>query len=201
MPPKPKFTREEIISAGLDLVSKKGIDALTARNLAEKLGSSSRPIFTVFNSMEELQAQVCIAAMERYNSYAKIAVNYTPAFKQFGMQMIKFSQDEPMLFKLLFMTNNGKMKNIDDIIDSMGETAEICEKLLQNDYFLDEEQAKQIFHHCWIYTFGICSLRINCLCRFSPGEISDLLGQDFLAMLSRIKSGRVKQLPIHPIQC
>lgn len=43
MPPKPKFTREEIIAAALEIVSEKGIEALTAKELGEKLGSSARP--------------------------------------------------------------------------------------------------------------------------------------------------------------
>ena len=40
MPPKPRFTREEIVAAALDIVSRKGIEALTARELGEALGSS-----------------------------------------------------------------------------------------------------------------------------------------------------------------
>ena len=40
MPPKPRFTREEIVAAALDIVSRKGIEALTARELGETLGSS-----------------------------------------------------------------------------------------------------------------------------------------------------------------
>ena len=52
MPPKPKFTREEIVASAVDLVSKKGIDYLTTRNLGEWMGSSARPIFTVYNSMD-----------------------------------------------------------------------------------------------------------------------------------------------------
>ena len=54
MPPKPKFTKEEIVAAALELVSEKGIEALTARELGVRLGSSARPIFTAFNSMEEV---------------------------------------------------------------------------------------------------------------------------------------------------
>ena len=53
MPPKPRFTREEIVDTALDIVSRKGIEALTARELGEALSSSARPIFTVFRSMEE----------------------------------------------------------------------------------------------------------------------------------------------------
>ena len=40
MPPKPKFSKEEIIDAALDIVSQNGVAALTARELGEKLGCS-----------------------------------------------------------------------------------------------------------------------------------------------------------------
>ena len=33
MPPRPKFTREEIVAAALELVSEKGMSALTSRDL------------------------------------------------------------------------------------------------------------------------------------------------------------------------
>ena len=36
MPPKPKFSKEEIIDAALDIVSRDGVAALTARELGEK---------------------------------------------------------------------------------------------------------------------------------------------------------------------
>lgn len=58
MPPKAKFSKTEITDAALNIVANSGIDALTARSLGEALGSSPRPIFTVFDSMEEVQTQV-----------------------------------------------------------------------------------------------------------------------------------------------
>ena len=33
MPPKPKFTKDQMIAAALDIVSEKGLSALTARSL------------------------------------------------------------------------------------------------------------------------------------------------------------------------
>ena len=48
MPPKFKFTREEIIQAALDLTRESGIAAVTARGLGAKLGSSVKPIFSLF---------------------------------------------------------------------------------------------------------------------------------------------------------
>ena len=88
MPPKPKFTREEIVNGALELVSEKGIEYLTTRNLGEWLGSSARPIFTVFKSMDEVVALVHEAAMERFNSYIREIVEFTPAFKEAGIRMV-----------------------------------------------------------------------------------------------------------------
>ena len=48
MPPKFKFTKEEIINAALDLTRENGISSVTARRLGEKLGSSAKPIFQPF---------------------------------------------------------------------------------------------------------------------------------------------------------
>ena len=62
MPPKPKFSREEIVQAALKIVSEKGVEALTAKELGQALGSSARPIFTVFKNMKEVQDQVRAAA-------------------------------------------------------------------------------------------------------------------------------------------
>ena len=63
MPPKPKFTKEEIVQTALAVVSEKGVEALTAKELGNALGSSARPIFTVFSSMKEVQDAVREAAM------------------------------------------------------------------------------------------------------------------------------------------
>ena len=50
MPPKAKFTKEQITKAALGVVSEKGAQALTAKELGAALGTSTTPIFTVFNS-------------------------------------------------------------------------------------------------------------------------------------------------------
>ena len=44
MPPKPKFAKEEIVAAALALVSEKGMEALTARELAGYLSSFGKPV-------------------------------------------------------------------------------------------------------------------------------------------------------------
>ena len=191
MPPKPKFTKEEIVAAALELVSEKGIEALTARELGVRLGSSARPIFTVFNSMEEVQVEVRAAALKRFESYAEKAMHYTPVFKQVGMQMILFAIEEPKLYQLVYMSENAGATDFEGIVDRLGDVAQLCVDVIQRDYSLSEKDAKALFEHVWIYTFGIGALCATGMCRFSQEEIIQMLGQDFMAMLFYAKSGRM----------
>ena len=200
MPPKPKFTREEIVAAALELVSEKGMSALTSRDLGARLGSSARPIFTVFNSMEEVQEAVRDAALKRFESYAEKAVHYTPVFKQVGMQMILFAKEEPMLFQLCYMTDNHNIQNFEDIYQRLGDLAYTCVDVIQRDYGLSEKDAKTLFEHVWIHTFGIGALCATGMCNFSEEQIIEMLGHDFVAMLVHIKSGQMNQPTVHPVQ-
>ena len=54
MPPKAKFTKEEIVSAAIEILRDKGIEAITARELGVRLNSSARPIFTLYRNMDEV---------------------------------------------------------------------------------------------------------------------------------------------------
>ena len=54
------------------------------------LGSSARPIFTVFDSMKQVQDAVREAAMRRFERFAEQKLPDMPLFKQVGMQMVLF---------------------------------------------------------------------------------------------------------------
>ena len=79
MPPKPKFSREDIINAAFDIVQKSGTDAMTAREVGKYLGTSSTPIFTAFNDMSELRAAVCDKARKVFDEYMAVAEDFSPA--------------------------------------------------------------------------------------------------------------------------
>lgn len=190
MPPKSRFTREEIIAAALELAAEKGISALTARGLAAELGTSTRPIFTAFKSMDEVLSEVRAAALSRFNEYAETAKVYSPIFKQVGLQMILFASEQPKLFRLTFMTEKPEARSFDDVFRNLGETAGLCVEVIQKDYGLDKHQAMLLFQHCWVYTYGLGVMIATRVCSFSPEEVSDMLSREFVAMLMLMKSGR-----------
>ena len=193
MPPKAKFTKEQITKAALCVVSEKGAQALTAKELGAALGTSTTPIFTVFNSMQEVQDAVMLAAMERFEEYAHKAAHLGPVFKQVGMQMILFAKEEPKLYQLIFMSSISEAQTFDDIYAHLGSVADECLDVLQKDYDLSKADAKTLFEHVWIHTFGIGALCATGMCDFSHEQIAQMLTQDFTAMMMLMKSGKPSQ--------
>lgn len=188
MPPKPKFKKEEIIAAAMEIVSKKGIDALTAQELRNALKCSASPIFTVFNTMKEIQDEVRISAMQRFEEFVGTDLPDMPIFKQIGMKMIMFGVQEPKLYQLLFMQENHNADTFDDVFGELGDTAILCIDAIKKDYGLTGEQAKILFENVWIYTFGIGALCATKVCNFSEAELGQMLTTEFQAMMMLIKS-------------
>ena len=191
MPPKPKFKKEEIVAAAMEIVSEKGMESLTAQELRNILQCSASPIFTVFHTMKEIQEEVRIAAMKRFEQYEAAAVADMPMFKQIGMKMVMFGIQEPKLYQLLFMQEHGNAVTFDDVFGELGDTAKICMDAIETEYGLTAEQAKILFENVWIYTFGVGALCATKVCQFSEEELSQMLTTEFQAMMMLIKSGAV----------
>lgn len=188
MPPKPKFTRDEMVQAALELVARRGTEALTARELGAALGSSARPIFTVFRSMDELQQAVREAAMRRFEQFVRQPVPDMPVFKQVGMQMVRFAMEEPKLYQLLFMQENRSAASFDDVFGALGPTAQTCIELLQAQYDLSQPDARWLFENVWIYTFGVGALCATRVCRFCEEALGQMLTTEFQAMLRFVEA-------------
>lgn len=188
MPPKPKFTKEEIVQTALQVVSEKGVEALTAKELGDALGSSARPIFTVFRSMKEVQDEVRAAAMDRFEHFVGQKLPDMPLFKQVGMQMVLFGVREPKLYQLLFMQENRSAISFEDVFGALGPTAKTCIALIQEEYDMSEEEARLLFENVWIYTFGVGALCATRVCNFSEEKLGNMLSTEFQAMMLLMKS-------------
>lgn len=192
MPPKPKYTREEIVNAAFEMTREGGIQSVVARELGKKLGTSASPIFTAFKNMEELQQEVRRMAMKEFEAYVHDAVNHSPVFKEFGMKMVQFSIEEPKLFQLLYMQEKDSIQTYTDMIKELGDTVEVCLEFIQEDYELSREQAELLFQQVWLFTFGICVLLAGKVCFFTSEEVSSMLSIEFQSTLMLIKSGKYK---------
>lgn len=191
MPPKAKFSREEIIDAAINIVREDGFDALTSRALGTKLGSSARPIFTVFQNMEEVQQEVIIAAKQKYREYISKGLSQDLAFKGVGMEYILFSINEPKLFQLLFMTEQSQIPDLTGVLPLIDDSYEQILWSIQSGYEIDKSSAEILYRHLWIYTHGIATLCATNMCRFTDEEVSSMIRQVCISILKSIKAGSI----------
>ncbi len=187
MPPKFKFTKEEIIAAATNVIRKGGSDRLTARALAEELGSSPKPIFGLFNGMEEVRSEVIKAADDIYKGYLQREMSGAkyPPYKASGIAYILFAKDEPELFKLLFMRDRSGETVIEDR-ESIRHIIDIIMKNLE----ISEDDAYALHLNMWIYVHGIATMMATSYIVWDIEFISQALTDAYMGFKCKYTGGR-----------
>ncbi len=185
MPPKVRFTREEIIRAALDITRESGPEALTARSLAARLDCSAKPIFGLFRSMDEVQQEVLKAGYQFYGEAIARAMESGeyPPYKASGMAYIDFARREKHLFRLLFMRNRSQ----EEVTRQLGDDAEPLLDLIQRAAGISRESARMFHLEMWIYVHGIASMAATSFLDWDTELISASLTDVYMGVLARFK--------------
>lgn len=156
MPPKVKITKEDIISAAIEIVRTSGAEAINARNIAAALECSTQPVFSNFASMDELRLAVveradvlCSQYMER-----EVASGKYPVYKANGMAYIRFAKEEKELFRLLYMRDRSK-----EIVSEDTEMMHHMEQMINENTGLEGDDAKLFHLEMWAYVHGIATMQ------------------------------------------
>ena len=182
MPPKAKFDKDEIMKTALSIVENDGMDALTARTLGQRLGSSARPIFTVFKNMDEVACETRKKAYDIFEKYIEDGLKENPPFKGVGKAYIRFASEKPKLFQLLFMKEKGVETKVERLLNNAEEYGKVVSSITSV-YPVTDVQAANLYKHLWIYAHGIAVLIATRVCTFSDEEISDMLTVVFVSLL------------------
>lgn len=191
MPPKCKFTREEIINAALDITREQGISAVTARAVGAKLNSSSKVIFSLFQNMEEVQQAILSAANALYEAYLRedMSKGEYPSYKASGMAYIRFAKEERELFRLLFMRDRSSEK-IKDNRDNLRPLLDILKESLD----LTEDEAYRFHMEMWIYVHGIATMTATSYLEWDTEFISSVLTDGYNGLKYRYTGeGEIRQ--------
>lgn len=183
MPPKNKFTKEQVINQGIDIIRKDGISGLTARNIAKNLNASPKVIFGLFLNMQDLQVQVIEACYAYHLSYLKREMEKStyPPYKMSGMAYVKFAKEEKEIFKLLFMSGKG------DFIEAEKENNFVI-NALRECFNISEENAKLFHLETWTFVHGIAVMIVSNQFDYSEELISTVLTDVFLGLKYRFSN-------------
>lgn len=187
MPPKVKFTKEEIISAAVDVTRENGISGLTARSLAARLGSSAKPIFGWFKNMEEVQTEVMNSADSYYQSYLKREMNNKqfPPYKASGIAYIKFASEEKELFKLLFMRDR-----TGETIEEDRESIRPLLNIIMQNLNISEDEAFAFHLETWLFVHGIATMMATSYLNWDMEFVSKSLTDVYLGLKHQYTGGK-----------
>ena len=183
MPRSAFFSKETIAAAGLEIVRRQGISALTARALGKQLGCSLSPIFTVFKDMDEIHTAVRQAAAALFADYVKDVLDYQPAFKKYGMRLIRFAKQEQNVFQLFLERGNSLMENAPEM-------ALKCLDEIKVLYHLTDNMVLILYRQLWAFTCGVAVLAMRSPDEYPEEMISEMISTQFISTLSFLKSGK-----------
>jgi len=157
LPPKNKFTKEQIIETAFEIAKEEGIDSITIRKIADNLGSSIAPIYVNFKDVEELKKAVISKIYEIGNSILQ-EQNTGDVFLNIGIASVKFAKDYSVIFKELILKNNGYLDNYDvqignNIIQEMKKDEDLKE--------FSEEELKTLLMKMRVFQAGLSIMATN----------------------------------------
>ena len=181
MPPKVKITKKEIIEAAIDVIRRNGEDSLNARSIAASIGCSTQPIFSNFESMEDLQEHIYAAAYEIYLGFLEKEAKSDkyPRYKAFGMGYIRFAEEEKELFKLLFMCD--RCGDIPKFSADFTESVEMIMKMNNTTH----EVGELIHLEMWTCVHGIATMLATSFISFNWDFISNMVSDVYNGILLR----------------
>lgn len=180
--------KDDIILCAFNILKSLGIEHVNARAIAKELNTSVQPIFYQFKNMNEVKEELLNYALDYYKYYLLNFTDNIPKFKQIGLNYIGFAQNEANIFKFIFMGNYQIDINNFNNFDS---SYSLVEEILEANNYLSKEDAKSIHLKMWMFTHGIASLIATNTCCFSSSYISNLLTDEFNALIENAKRKEV----------
>lgn len=153
MPPNVTFTREHVVQAGFEIVQEQGLKALSARRVAQRLRSSTAPVYSCFQSMRELEMEVIRKAKDLLFDYATRP--YTErVFLNMGTGVVLFARDQRELYRALFLERSDFRDVVDEFLRALRE------EMIHDPRFtrMSDEDRGELLNKMWIFTHGLASL-------------------------------------------
>ncbi len=148
--------KEALLKTAIIMVEQNGIESINARSLAKSAGISTKPIYRLYNSLDELKTEVNEIIKKEYDEFIKKRVDNKNALITVCVAYIEFAQMYKNYFRSMFLSNNLKWKDVNDVLNEKWNQSTIIN--LVNKHGLSFDEAKNLFMNVWLYANGLATL-------------------------------------------
>lgn len=153
MPKKIVYSKEAIIEKSFKIFKEKGLDYITARNVASYLKCSPVPIYSSVGSMDLLKEELINLAKDLFIDY--ISKSRTGVkFLDIGMGICIFAREERKLFTNIFLKEKDEKTLYDEFTKLISNEIEKDERLIS----FENAKKEEMFIDCWIFAHGLSTL-------------------------------------------
>ena len=156
MPKVVEIKNENVIKAAVKMVNVNGWNSVNARSLAKELGISTKPLYRMYKSMDEIKEEIYKEIYRQYDVFINSRIDSKKALLTLSIAYVEFAQNYKNLFISLFLSNNLKWQRLDQVLDQKWNQSTIIN--LVNKHGLSFDEAKTLFMNFWLYTNGLATL-------------------------------------------
>jgi len=118
-------TETAILEAARDLLAEGGLDALSMRAVAGRVGVSATAIYNYFDSKSDLVQRVVRLGFERFAAYLRDSIRGLPhgsaeRLRALGEAYMRFALENREYFKVIFGAHGEERHDIEDLPDGGG---------------------------------------------------------------------------------
>ena len=174
------------MQAAFEITRESGIDAVVAREVAKKLGTTTGPIFTYFDTMEELKEEVYLYVQQQCIEYFRDAMKCRPAFKELGNRWIRYAREDPNLYMLLFM-KQGVDKEKQRVNEEILKMLDLFTDEVSQSFGISQKDARKMMQRMVIFAQGIASMVINKVAEFPQKQVEYMMSEMSISFAIGVK--------------
>jgi hypothetical protein len=161
--PEKRFSTTDIIEAAFNVIRKHGWGKCTARAIAQGLGASTMPIYSVLKSMKNLEDEIAKKASDVLITYQTRKWSGF-GFLDMGVGYVMFAQEEKELFRMMYYKKPGQEDDKDRQKKYRGYVFDVLMDRLEHEEImsgLSTDQRKEVLNKMWVFSHGLAMLINN----------------------------------------
>jgi AcrR family transcriptional regulator len=158
-----------LISAGLEILSEQGIEGLSLRNVAKKIGVSHTASYNHFPDKQALLAAISTAGHEQLHqilldTFEKTKHSSSHIISEIAWAYLQFALDNPAIFKLMFSGALEEERAHPEYVEISRENISLLEEIIifcQNNGQLPEGMVEIMAIKLWSLVHGFALLMLE----------------------------------------
>jgi AcrR family transcriptional regulator len=153
------YTRERVVDAAFEQIRENGWQDVSARSIADRLGSSTMPIYSHLRSIAEVERALRSRARALLRDFQMRSWT-EDALLNMAFGYVAFARDERNLFRFLYLERpevieSGDLSNMKKFFEAEhGDREDVASALAA----MEAGGLEPLIRHSWIFTHGLAML-------------------------------------------